>query len=79
METQEKEIKKKRTWTVEFTEYSDGTSSMKRTVNGFFGFEILGLIEDIKSDIIEQLRGRINPTIIERNVINPKPNETTTN
>ena len=65
----EKEIIRKKTWTVELVEYSDGTSKMNREVNGFSGFELLGLIEDMKSDIIEQLRGRIKPTVIERTVI----------
>ena len=65
----EKEIIRKRTWTVELVEYSDGTSKMNREVNGFLGFELLGLLEDMKSDIIEQLRGRIKPTVIERTVI----------
>lgn len=66
---EKKEIIRKRTWTVEVIEYSDGTSKMSRVVNGFLGFELLGLLEDMKSDIIEQLRGRIKPTVTERTVI----------
>ena len=41
-----------------------------RINDGFNPYELLGLLEQIQLDIIEQLSGDVKPDIIERNIIN---------
>ena len=65
----EKTVIRKRTWTIEFIEYSDGSAVMHRTNGGFKAFELLGLVEEAREDIIQQVRGNIKPHVTKRNVI----------
>ena len=46
----EKTVIRKRTWTIEFIEYSDGSAVMHRTNDGFKAFELLGLVEEARED-----------------------------
>uniref|UniRef100_A0A6M3L7Q5 Uncharacterized protein n=1 Tax=viral metagenome TaxID=1070528 RepID=A0A6M3L7Q5_9ZZZZ len=67
-----KEIIKKKTYKIEFMEYSDETSRLSRECDGFEAFELLGLLYLIKDEILTQIRGKIKPDIIERKVIRRK-------
>lgn len=41
-----------------------------RINDGFNPYELLGLLEQIQLDILQQLSGDVKPDIIERNIIN---------
>jgi len=58
---------KKLTWV--HTEYTDGTSEFHRINDGFYSFELLGLIEQVKLEIIDQLKGAIKPTYVKREIV----------
>jgi hypothetical protein len=65
----DKKVKRIKTWTYKVTEYDDNTSLLERTNEGFNAHELLGLIEETKDDIIQQMRGNIKPDSIKRNFI----------
>ena len=65
----EKEIKKIRQYIVTEIEYVDDTVKLSRENDGFTSIELLGLFSYIKSDILEQMAGKIHPDIVERQVI----------
>jgi hypothetical protein len=65
----EKEVLQIKTWTVKLTVYSDGTSKLERTNDGFHAYELLGLVESAKQEIIKQMQGKMKPTITKRKVI----------
>jgi hypothetical protein len=69
MKSKEKKLVRKRTWSITIEQFNDGSTTMKRTSDGFLGFELLGLIEQMKQDILKQLSGDIKPDIIERKYI----------
>lgn len=41
-----------------------------RINDGFNPYELLGLLEQIQLDILQQLSGDVKPDIIQRNIIN---------
>lgn len=43
--------------------------NISRRNHGFNPFELIGLLEDTRLDIAQQLKGNIKPTIIDREVI----------
>jgi hypothetical protein len=59
------EVKK---YSIEIIE-SDKGYSMNRTVEGFTALELMGVLEFIQLEIIEQMKGAIKPTEINRTVI----------
>lgn len=65
----DKTIKRVKTWTFIVREFSDGTSELERISEGFFPYELLGLIEHTKQDLLKQLNGEIKPTRVKRKVI----------
>lgn len=48
---------------------SDKGYSMDRTMEGFTALELLGVLEFIQLEIIEQMKGQIKPTEIKRTII----------
>ena len=42
---------------------------MSSECHGFFGHELVGLLDWKKDDILRQLRGEIRPDVIRRNVV----------
>jgi len=42
---------------------------MHRTNDGFKAFELLGLVEEAREDILMQVKGHIKPHVTKRNVI----------
>jgi hypothetical protein len=64
-----KEILKKKVYTVEVIEYTDGSVDMNRTNDGFHAMDLLAHLEFIKSEVVDQIKGVIKPTKITRKVI----------
>lgn len=64
-----KKIIKKQVYTIEVETYSDGTSNMKRTCDGFYFYELLGILDFTRDEILQQIKGKIKPDIVERKVI----------
>lgn len=64
-----KKIIKKRKWIVEHIFYHDATTELKRTNDGFNAFELMGILELSKDDIINQIKGNVKPDIIKRKLI----------
>ncbi len=71
-QTEKKKALKVKKWTVSLTEFTDGTSKMERTNDGFTPLELMGLSDFIKLEVRNQMLGIIKPDIIERKVINRK-------
>ncbi len=57
-----------KTYTIQL-ENSDKVKLIRKN-NGFSPYELLGLLEQIQLDILQQLSGDIKPDIIQRNIIN---------
>ena len=70
----EKTIINKQQWIVEHITYSDGTTELTRTNDGFGALELLGLIEISKDDVIDQIRGKVTPDIINRKFVENEDN-----
>lgn len=68
-----KKIISKRKWIVELITYDDQSTELKRTCEGFNAFELMGVLELSKDDIINQIKGNIKPDIIKRKVIKTIP------
>lgn len=69
MKPKTKEVLKVKIWTIKLTEYSDGSSILERTNDGFRPHELLGLTEQMKQEILKQIQGKLKPTVIKRKVI----------
>ena len=57
-----------KTYTIQL-EISDKVKLIRKN-NGFNPYELLGLLEQIQLDILQQLSGDVKPDIIQRNIIN---------
>lgn len=64
-----KKIISTKKWTIEVNEYSDGSSDLVRTNEGFDALELLGLADLASWDIREMIVGRIKVDAIKRQVI----------
>jgi hypothetical protein len=64
----EKVLIKKCCYTIVVENYED-SNTIIRTNDGFNPLELLGILEDSKLDIYQQIRGKKKPTIIKRKVI----------
>jgi len=66
----EKDVLKRKIYTLEVIEYVDGTATMNRTNDGFTAVELMGQLEIIQFDILDQMAGRIKPpTRVNRKVV----------
>jgi len=63
------EIIKRQIYNIECIEYKDGTTTMSRTCDNFNALELLGVLSLTQAEIIEQIRGKYKPDIINRTVI----------
>jgi hypothetical protein len=59
---------KKRVYTMS-VEDGEGAMSIKRRNDGFTPYEILGIMEHSKQDILNQIAGSIQPDVVERQVV----------
>lgn len=71
-EKEEKKVKSTKTWTVSWTIYEDGSTSLDRTNDGFTFLELLGVLNISNDDVIQQIKGNVKPDIITRQVITDK-------
>ena len=51
---------------IEIITNDEGKIKLRRTNRGFSAYELLGLIENLKMDIHNQINGLIEPDIVER-------------
>jgi hypothetical protein len=51
---------------IEIITTDEGKIKLRRTNRGFSSYELLGLIENLKMDIHNQINGLIEPDIVER-------------
>lgn len=65
----EKQVTKTKRWEIKIIYYNDGTSQMSRENHGFNAIELLGLCANVSLDVQEQIKGNIEPTVINRTVI----------
>ena len=71
--TEKKQVVKTNVYHVELTFYEDGTTSLRRYNNGFNLFELLGILDLTRVEIVEQMRGNLKPDVIKREVVNQHP------
>lgn len=67
--TNKKQVVNKKVYTIELIEYSDGTTTMNRTNDGFGAMELLGYLEYIQVDIVNRFNKLQTPTRVKRKVI----------
>lgn len=60
-----------KSWTIEVME-RDGERRIRRTNNGFNPFELLGICEETKSDILLQIKSQVGTMEKELHIINDK-------
>jgi hypothetical protein len=69
----EKEVEKtvtfRQIYTIQYTEYSDGSRTLNRTNDGFNALELMGALETAQRDIRQQMLGLIKPDVVKRTVI----------
>jgi hypothetical protein len=53
-------------YTIKYTIYDDGTSMVERKNDGFNPFELIGYMEQVQMEILEQLRGGLKVTKTKR-------------
>ena len=56
-------LRKKKKYTIEIVEYMDGSSTLNRRNSGFNLYELLGLVDHLKEDLLRQASPK--PTITE--------------
>lgn len=62
-----------KSYTIRIDTFENGKFGITRTNDGFHALELLGLLERIQFDILEQMNGNIKPDFVNRNVvINPE-------
>lgn len=61
-------IVRKATYTIEYIVREKGTT-LNRKADGFNPFELLGLLDLTRGEIIAQMQGKIKPDIIKREVV----------
>ena len=59
-------IIKKKKWTFEVIQYSDGSTKIHRINDGFNLYELMGIVEFTKQELFETMKGSIQPDIVER-------------
>jgi hypothetical protein len=69
MEKKKVKVVRKAVYTIEFLVYSDDTTTINRTAENFSAFELIGILELSKEDIVKQIKGEIKPDIVTRKVI----------
>jgi len=60
-------MRKVKKWSIEVIETDEGYE-MNREGEGFTALELMGILEFVQIEIMEQMRGNIKPTIIKRTV-----------
>ncbi len=61
MAKKKKVVVEEKIYTIKYTKYDDGSSEVERTNDGFNPFELIGYMEQVQIEIIQQLKGVITP------------------
>lgn len=64
-----KKILAKKTYTLGVTIFDDNTTELSRLNDGFTALELLGLLEKIQLEIMQQMSAEIKPDVIKRTII----------
>ena len=64
-----KTILKRKVWTIEILEYSDGSNQMNRTNDGFNINELMGIASFVQQELCKHWTGEIEPDVVKRTVI----------
>lgn len=62
-------IVRKGIYTINWIEYADGNCSMERRCEGIAAYELLGMLALTQQEIIDQIKGRIRPNFVKREVV----------
>jgi hypothetical protein len=68
----EPEILSTKKYTIEWVSYKDGSAKSGRKNEGFTSLELLGMLERVQMEILQQMAGQIKPNVTERTVIKNK-------
>lgn len=61
MTKKKKVVVEERLYTIKYTKYDDGSSEVERTNDGFNPFELIGYMEQVQIEILQQLKGVLTP------------------
>ncbi len=61
MAKKKKVVVEEKLYTIKYTKYDDGTSMVERKNDGFNPFELIGYMEQVQIEILQQLKGVIAP------------------
>jgi len=63
MAKKKKVVVEEKLYTIKYIKYSDGSSAVERSNDGFNPFELIGYMEQVQIEILQQLKGVITPNI----------------
>lgn len=63
MAKKKKVVVEEKIYTIKYTKYDDGSSEVERKNDGFNPFELIGYMEQVQIEILQQLKGVITPNI----------------
>jgi hypothetical protein len=61
MAKKKKVVVEEKLYTIKYTKYHDGSSEVERKNDGFNPFELIGYMEQVQIEILQQLKGVITP------------------
>jgi hypothetical protein len=61
MAKKEKVVVEEKHYSIKYIKYDDGSSMVERANDGFTAMELLGYMEQVQIEIIQQLKGVITP------------------
>jgi hypothetical protein len=66
MAKKEKVVVEEKQYSIKYIKYDDGSSMVERANDGFTAMELLGYMEQVQMEILEQLRGGLKVTKTKR-------------
>jgi hypothetical protein len=61
MAKKKKVVVEEKIYTIKYKKYDDGSSEVERKNDGFNPFELIGYMEQVQIEILQQLKGVITP------------------
>ena len=68
-EQQKQEVVRTAEYVIKYEFLTDKSVNVTRENKGFNAIELLGILESIQQDILNQMKGIVKPTTIKRNII----------
>jgi len=59
-------------WSIRGIRHADGSTFHRRDNSGFTIYELLGIVEHIRVDLLDQVTGRMKPDITVRTAVKPR-------